>query len=176
MDNLTYVKDSRNGREAAVINGEARFQLGGIGVVYRSDLEDGAWTSYSPIPMSFSFKSEFYEHMITVAQHAAQTGNVSNMISGLRTVFGDGVAMCVGIDGERDRVGYQLSPEMNERIPEAGRNPDGWYPIADGETALVAAFIPECFSDDVVETARDAVMRDFPDLAASFDTATGMRR
>ena len=174
MENLTYVKDSRNNREAAQIDGVARFQMGGIGVLSRSDLEDGIWSDYRPIAKSVASRTEFYEHMIGVAQHAAATGQVIDLISGTRALLGPGVTLHIGAEDGLG-CGYQLSPEQNERIPEEARSASGWYAMP-GMGSLVTAFLPELFPERSVEIAREAVAEEFPDLSALLEGAAAPRR
>ena len=163
MENLTYVKDSRNGQEAAIINDVARFQMSSVGVVSRSDLQEGEWTDYRPIGRSVRNRTDFHEYMTTVAQHAATSGVIGNFTSETRVLVGEGVVMHTSVDGDRRNIGYQLSPEMNEYIPEEGRNENGWYAIGN-EMSKVAAFVPDVFSDKSVEAARRGVAEHFPDL------------
>lgn len=170
MDNLTYIKDSRNGNEAAVVNGIARFQMSSVGVVSRSDMQDGEWSDYRPIPKSVKSKTEFYEYMITVAQHAfvAQSGVVDSRTSETRVIIGEGVVMHTCVNGDRQKIGYQLSPEINEHIPEEGRNEDGWYEVGP-EISKVAAFVPDVFGQNAVDAARKFVSEYFPELAIHFE-------
>lgn len=169
MENLTYIKDSRNGHEAAVINGIARFQMSIVGVVSRSDFRDGEWADYRPIAKSVHNKTEFYEHMITVAQHAAGgSGVVDNFISGMRATFAPGVVLHTSVNGDKSDNGYQLSPEMNEHIPFEGRNANGWYDMID-EGSKVPAFVPAVFNEREVEAARRQVAENFPELADFFE-------
>ena len=164
MENLTYVRDSRNGQEAAVINGIARFQMSSVGVVNRSDLQDGEWADYRPIARSVRNGTDFHEYMTTVAQHAAVSGMIGNFTSDTRVPVGEGIVMHTGVNGDRRSIGYQLSPEVNEYIPEEGRNQNGWYAIG-GEMSKVAAFVPDVFDEKSVEAARRTVAENFPELA-----------
>lgn len=173
MENLTYIRDSRNGQEAAVINGIARFQMSVVGVVSRSDFRNGEWTDYRPIAKSVHNRTEFYEHMITVAQHAAGgSGVVDNFTSGMRATFAPGVVLHTNVNGNNRDNGYQLSPEMNEHIPAEARNANGWYEMGP-EGSKVPAFVPDVFNEDNVEAARRQVAEDFPDLADYFNEESG---
>jgi hypothetical protein len=173
MENLTYIRDGRNGREAAVINGIARFQMGGIGVLSRSDLKNGEWTDYRPIAKAVRSKTEFYDHMITVAQHAAGgSGVVDNFISSTMATFAPGVVLHTSINGNERDNGYQLSPEMNEHIPSEARNANGWYDMGP-EGSKVAAFVPDVFNAANVEAARRMVAENFPELAVYFEEQSG---
>lgn len=173
MENLTYIKDSRNGQEAAVINGIARFQMSVVGVVSRSDFRNGEWTDYRPIAKSVHNRTEFYEHMITVAQHAAGgSGVVDNFTSGMRATFAPGVVLHTNVNGNNRDNGYQLSPEMNEHIPAEARNANGWYDMGP-EGSKVAAFVPDVFNEASVEAARRQVAENFPDLADYFNEESG---
>ncbi len=172
MENLTYIRDSRNGQEAAVINGIARFQMSIVGVVSRSDLRNGEWTDYRPVAKSVHNKTEFYEHMITVAQHAAGgSGVVDSFTSASRAVFAPGVALHARVNGDERVNGYQLSPEMNEHIPAEARNANGWYAMGP-EGSKVAAFVPDVFNAANVEASRRQVAENFPELADYFQEAS----
>jgi hypothetical protein len=169
MENLTYIKDSRNGQEAAVINGIARFQMSIVGVLSRSDFRKGEWADYRPIARSVQNKTEFHEHMITVAQHAAGgSGVVDNFISSMRAIFAPGVVLHTSVNGDRSDNGYQLSPEMNEHVPSEGRNANGWYDMVE-DGSKVAAFVPGVFNKETVEAAQRHVSEDFPELAVYFE-------
>ncbi len=173
MENLTYIKEIRNGKEAAVINGIARFQMSIVGVVSRSDFRNGEWTDYRPLAKSVRNKTEFYEHMITVAQHAAGgSGVVDNFISATRATFAPGIVLHTSINGNERDNGYQLSPEMNEHIPSEARNANGWYDMGP-EGSKVAAFVPDVFNAANVEAARRQVAENFPELADYFDEESG---
>jgi hypothetical protein len=169
MENLTYIKDGRNGREAAEINGIARFQMSIAGVVSRSDYRNEEWTVYRPIAKSVHNKNEFYDHMVTVAQHAADgSGVVDSFISVARATYAPGVVLHMSVNGNESDNGYQLSPEMNELIPSGGRNTNGWYDMG-AEGSKVVAFLTEVFDAANVEAARREVAENFPELTVYFE-------
>lgn len=176
MDNITYIRDSRNQQEAALVNGVARFQMSIGGVVSRSDLVDGEWSSYRPIPRSVRDRTDFYNYMITVAQHASTSREtVDSFTSDSRVLIHEGIVMHVGVNGDRMAIGYQVDPSLNEQIPKKGRAKNGWYPLGP-EASIVPAFISHAFPAQTVKAARDEIRKHFPDLSHHFEDSPSPMR